>query len=102
MELILTGRNFSAHEAEKWGLVSRVCADEEVENEALKTCEEIAQYSGLAIKAAKEVVNAAFEMPLSQGVKYERRIFHGLFGTADQKEGMRAFIEKRKAEWKDE
>lgn len=97
MELILTGRNFTAQEALSWGLVSKIVQPEELVNEAVKTASTIAGYSPLAVKAAKEVVNESFNLGLEQGVKYERRVFHGLFGSEDQKEGMAAFAEKRKA-----
>ena len=103
MELILTGRMITAQEAEEWGLVARVfgspsaCIDG-----ALDTAETIASHARLAVKAAKEVVNMAEEVGLSQGVKYERRVFHGLFGTKDQKIGMEAFMNKKKPEWTDE
>lgn len=99
METILTGRNIPAAQANEWGLVARVFKPEELVNEAVKTAAEIASYSPLAVKAAKEVVNESFNLPLEQGIKYERRIFHALFGTEDQKEGMSAFAEKRKAAW---
>lgn len=97
MEIILTGRNFTAAEALAWGLVSKVCKPEELVDEAVKTASTIAQYSPLAVKAAKEVVNESLNVGLEQGVKYERRVFHALFGSQDQKEGMAAFAEKRKA-----
>lgn len=97
MELILTGRNFTAAEALSWGLVSKVCKPEELVDEAVKTALLISEYSPLAVKAAKEVVNESLNLGLDQGVKYERRVFHSLFGSQDQKEGMAAFAEKRKA-----
>ncbi|VVT54375.1 uncharacterized protein SAPINGB_P004044 [Magnusiomyces paraingens] len=99
METILTGRNIPAATANEWGMVARVFKPEDLVNEAVKTASEIASYSPLAVKAAKEVVNESFNLPLEQGIKYERRIFHTLFGTEDQKEGMAAFAEKRKASW---
>jgi len=103
MELILTGKNFSAEEAEKWGLAARVFATpEECVNGALDTAETIAGYGRLVVKAAKEVVNQSMETGLSEGVKYERRIFHSLFATKDQKIGMTAFAEKKKPEWSHE
>ncbi len=95
MEMILTGRNMDAAEAEASGLVARVVPLAELIPEALKTAEAIASMAPLAAMAAKEMVNAAYETMLEQGVAYERRLFHGLFGTADQKEGMAAFVEKR-------
>lgn len=96
-ELILTGRNFSAAEALEWGLVSKVFPVDQLVNEAVKTASEIAAFSPLAVKAAKEAINEGYQLPLDQGLKYERRVFHSLFGSKDQKEGMAAFAEKRKA-----
>ena len=95
MEMILTGRNMDAAEAEASGLVARVAPLADLIPEAMKTAQTIAAMAPLAAMAAKEMVNAAYETMLEQGVAYERRLFHGLFGTADQKEGMAAFIEKR-------
>ncbi|KAI5815552.1 enoyl-CoA hydratase/isomerase family protein [Pyronema omphalodes] len=103
MEIILTGKNFSGEEAEKWGLASKVFETAEATVEgALDTAETIAGYGGLAVKAAKEVVNQAYEGNLAEGVKYERRMFHALFATQDQKIGMTAFAEKKKPEWSHE
>jgi enoyl-CoA hydratase len=96
-ELILTGRNFSAQEALQWGLVAKVFEPSKLVDEAVKTASEIAEFSPLAVKAAKECINEGYNMTLEQSVKYERRVFHSLFGTKDQKEGMAAFAEKRKA-----
>jgi len=95
MEMCLTGRNMDAAEAEAAGLVARVVPLAELETETLKTAETIAAMAPLAVIACKEMVNTAFETMLEQGINFERRLFHGLFGTADQKEGMAAFIEKR-------
>ncbi|MGM0584790.1 MAG: enoyl-CoA hydratase [Pseudomonadota bacterium] len=95
MEMCLTGRFMTAEEAERCGLVSRVLPADKLMDEALSVAAKIADKSLLATMAAKEVVNAAFEMTLAEGVKYERRVFHGLFASEDQKEGMAAFIEKR-------
>lgn len=100
MEMCLTGRMMGAEEAERAGLVARVVPAAELVDEALKTAAEIAAMPPLAAIAAKEMVNAAFELPLAQGVKFERRLFHGLFGTEDQKEGMAAFVEKRAGVWR--
>ena len=72
----------------------------DLSEEALKTGEAIAAMPPLAAVAVKEMINAAFEMPLAQGIRFERRLFHGLFGTEDQKEGMAAFVEKRPGNWK--
>ena len=95
MEMCLTGRNMDAREAEAAGLVARVVPLADLGTEALKAAETIAGMGPLAAMACKEMVNAAFETTLDQGIAFERRLFHGLFGTADQKEGMAAFIEKR-------
>jgi enoyl-CoA hydratase len=100
MEMCLTGRMMDAAEAERSGLVARVVPAGEFIAEVMKTAEAIAAMPPLAAMAVKEMVNAAFEMPLAQGIRFERRLFHGLFGTEDQKEGMTAFIEKRPGNWK--
>jgi enoyl-CoA hydratase len=96
MEMVLTGRMMGAEEAERAGLVARVTPAADLLPEALKAAATIAGMSLPAVLAAKEAINQAFETTLAQGVKYERRVFYGLFATADQKEGMTAFIEKRK------
>jgi len=90
MEMVLTGRVVSAQEAEKWGMVSRVVGDGEGEvvKEAIEMAKTIGSKGGIAVQAAKEVVNAAYELNLAEGLRFERRIFHGLFATKDQKEGM--------------
>ncbi|ELT45111.1 enoyl-CoA hydratase [Arthrobacter nitrophenolicus] len=100
MDLILTGRFIGAEEAERSGLVSRVVPAEDVVGEALKAAEVIASKSKPVAMAAKEAVNAAFETGLAQGVLFERRLFHSLFATEDQKEGMAAFTEKRQPAFK--
>jgi enoyl-CoA hydratase len=100
MEMCLTGRMMDAAEAERSGLVARVVPSGEFMAEVMKTAETIAAMPPLAAIANKEMVNAAFEMPLNQGIRFERRLFHGLFGTEDQKEGMSAFVEKRPGNWK--
>jgi enoyl-CoA hydratase len=97
MEMILTGRMMDAAEAERSGLVSRIVPAASLVEEALKGAAAIAALSVPAIYAAKESVNRAFETTLSEGVRFERRIFHSLFATEEQKEGMRAFVEKRPA-----
>ncbi|AJP72887.1 enoyl-CoA hydratase [Sphingomonas hengshuiensis] len=99
MEMCLTGRMMDADEAERAGLVSRILPAAELVDEAVKTAALIAGMAPLAIKANKEMVNAAYETTLAQGVQFERRLFHALFGTADQKEGMAAFVEKRPGNW---
>jgi enoyl-CoA hydratase len=100
MEMCLTGRMMDAAEAARSGLVAKVVPAAELLDEALKTAEAIAAMPPLAAIAVKELVNAAFEIPLGQGIRFERRLFHGLFGTEDQKEGMTAFVEKRPGNWK--
>lgn len=97
MDLALTGRMMDAAEAERSGLVSRVVALDKLMEESLAAALMISDYGRLAVMAAKESVNRAFESGLSDGVMFERRLFHALFATADQKEGMDAFVNKRKA-----
>ena len=97
MDLALTGRMMDATEAERAGLVSRVVALDKLMEEALGAALMISEYSQIATMAAKESINRAFEGSLSDGVTFERRLFHALFATADQKEGMDAFVNKRKA-----
>ncbi len=99
MEMCLTGRMMDAAEAERAGLVSRILPAADLVEDAVKTAELIAAMAPLSILANKEMVNAAFETTLAQGVNFERRLFHALFGTADQKEGMTAFVEKRPGNW---
>jgi enoyl-CoA hydratase len=100
MDMCLTGRMMDADEAERSGLVARIVPAAQLIDEALKVAETIAAMPPLAAIAVKEMINAAFEMPLAQGIRFERRLFHGLFGTEDQKEGMTAFVEKRPGKWK--
>ena len=100
MDLILTGRMIDAAEAERAGLVARVVPAAELLDEALKTARAIAAMPPLAVMAAKELVMAAEELPLAEGVRLERRLFHMLAATEDKAEGMAAFIEKRAPEWK--
>ena len=99
MEMCLTGRMMDAEEAERSGLVAKVVPADRLLDEALGTAGKIAGMAPLAAIATKEMVNAAFEMSLAQGIRFERRLFHGLFGTEDQKEGMTAFVEKRPGKW---
>ncbi len=99
MDLILTGRMMDATEAERSGLVARVVPAAELMNEAMKTAATIAALSLPSVMAAKEAVNRAFEISLAEGVGFERRVFHALFATEDQKEGMAAFVEKRPAKF---
>lgn len=96
MDMVLTGRMMSAEEAERAGLVARVTPAADLLAEALKAAGGIAAMSLPAVLTAKDAINQAFETTLAQGIKYERRAFYALFATADQKEGMAAFIEKRK------
>lgn len=100
MEMILTGRNLSAAEAHERGLVSQIVAREETVPAALSLAGEVASMPSLAVRAAKEAVNRAHELSLEAGLEFERRNFFLLFASEDQKEGMQAFIEKRKATWK--
>ena len=99
MDLILTGRMMDAAEAERAGLVARIVPLASLVDEAIKAAETIASMSLPSVLAAKEAVNRAFETSLAEGVNFERRIFHSLFATADQKEGMAAFVEKRPAKF---
>jgi enoyl-CoA hydratase len=99
MDLCLSGRMMDAAEAERAGLVSRIVPLASLMDEALKTADTIASMSLPALMLAKEAVNRAFETTLAEGIRFERRAFHSLFATADQKEGMAAFIEKRPAKF---
>jgi enoyl-CoA hydratase/carnithine racemase len=101
MEMNLTGRFMDAAEAERAGLVSRVVPAEDLVEEAVATAAKIAAKSAVAVLAAKESVNRAYETTLAEGVRFERRLFHALFATEDQKEGMAAFAEKRQPQFKD-
>src|SRR5487761_559331 len=96
MDMILTGRMMEAAEAERSGLVSRVVSAAQLVDEAVKVATQIAALSRPAVVMAKEMVNRAYETTLAEGVRFERRLFHSLFATDDQKEGMAAFVEKRK------
>jgi enoyl-CoA hydratase len=96
MDLCLTGRMMDATEAESAGLVARVVEPERLLDEALEAAAKIASFSLLSVMMAKEAVNRAFEQTLAEGLRFERRLFHSLFATEDQKEGMAAFVEKRK------
>jgi enoyl-CoA hydratase len=95
MDMILTGRMMDAAEAERAGLVARIVPAANLLDEAIKVAETIASMSLPSVLGAKEAVNAAFETSLAEGVRFERRVFHSLFATADQKEGMAAFVAKR-------
>ena len=100
MEMVLNGRYLSADEALRYGLVNRIYPVEVYLEEAVRLANEIAARAPVALRLAKEAVNAAFEMPLRAGLDHERRLFYLLFSTDDQKEGMDAFINKRPAQWK--
>jgi len=99
MDLCLTGRMMDAAEAERSGLVARIVPLASLMDEALKAAETIASMSLPALMLAKEAINRAYETTLAEGIRFERRAFHALFATADQKEGMAAFIEKRAAKF---
>jgi len=101
MDMCLTGRNMDAAEAERAGLVSRVVPAAELMSEALKAAHKIAEQSMPIAAMTKETVNRAYEMTLAEGIRFERRVFHAMFATNDQKEGMAAFSEKRKPAFKD-
>jgi enoyl-CoA hydratase/carnithine racemase len=102
MEMCLTGRNMDAAEAERAGLVSRVVPAAELLAEAMKAAQAISAKSVPIVAMTKETVNRAYETTLAEGVRFERRLFHAMFATHDQKEGMAAFSEKRKPAFKDE
>lgn len=100
MDLCLTGRMMDAEEAERAGLVARVVAPERLLDEALEAAVKIASFSQPAVAMVKESVNRSYETTLTEGLRFERRLFHSLFATEDQKEGMAAFIEKRKPDFR--
>lgn len=99
MEIVLNDRRLSAAEAERFGLVNRVVPKESYLSEAIKLGNQIADRAPVAIRIAKEAINAVYEMPLQAGLAHERRLFYMLFATEDQKEGMDAFVNKRPAGW---
>lgn len=101
MDMVLTGRLMDAQEAERCGLVSRLVPADKLIEEALAAATKIAQMSAPIAMMAKESVNRAFETSLAEGIRFERRLFHSTFATEDQKEGMAAFVEKRKPDFKD-
>lgn len=100
MDVVLSGRFLSAKEAHEAGLVARLVSKEEFLAEAMRLAHEMAKKPPIALKLGKEAVNAVYEMNLTQGAEYERKLFYSLFATEDQKEGMKAFLEKRRAEFK--
>lgn len=101
MDMHLTGRFMDAEEAERSGLVSRVVPAKKLMSEAMTTAAKIAEKSTIAAKAVKEAVNRSYEGSLAEGLLFERRLFHSLFATEDQSEGMAAFVEKREAQFRD-
>lgn len=101
MDMNLTGRFMNADEAERSGLVSRVVPAKKLMEEAMSAAQKIAEKSMLTVLAAKESVNRSYELTLSEGLLFERRVFHSMFATEDQKEGMAAFLEKRQAQFRD-
>lgn len=101
MDMNLTGRFMDAEEAERSGLVSRVIPAKKFMEEVASTAQKIAEKSMISVMAVKEAVNRSYEVPLSEGLLFERRVFHSLFATEDQKEGMAAFAEKREAQFRD-
>ena len=101
MDMILTGDMVDANEARDFGLVTKVVAADETLDEAVKMASKIASFSQPIIAMAKEAVNAAYEMTQAEGVRFERRLFHSTFATNDQKEGMGAFMDKRKPDFTD-
>ncbi len=100
MDMCLTGRMMDAAEAERCGLASRIVAAADLVEEAVKTAEKIAGFSLPAVMMAKEAVNRAYETTLAEGLRFERRVFHSMFALEDQKEGMTAFLEKRRPEFR--
>jgi enoyl-CoA hydratase len=96
MEMVLTGDRILAKEAQMYGLVSAIHPPEKLVDEAIKLAERIGTHSKLVVQLAKESVNAAYETTLAQGISYERRLFHATFAANDRREGMSAFVEKRK------
>ena len=101
MDMNLTGRFMNAEEAERAGLVSRVVPAKKLIEEATGAAQKIAEKSLLTAMAVKESVNRSYELPLNEGLLFERRVFHSMFATEDQKEGMAAFLEKREAQFRD-
>ncbi len=100
MDMCLTGRMMDAKEAERSGLVSRIVEADDLIEETMKIAEKIAEFSPTAVMMTKECVNRAYETTMAEGVRFERRLFHSMFGTEDQREGMTAFIEKRSPNFK--
>jgi enoyl-CoA hydratase len=101
MDMHLTGRFMTAEEAERAGVVSRVVPAKKLMDEAMAAAAKITEKSAVTVMAVKEAVNRAYETPLSEGLLFERRLFHALFATEDQSEGMSAFLEKREPQFRD-
>ena len=101
MEMHLTGRFMGAEEAERAGLVSRVVPAKKLMDEAMAAARKIAEKSALTVMAVKEAVNRSYEVPLREGLLFERRLFHAMFATEDQSEGMQAFLDKREPQFRD-
>ena len=101
MDMLLTGRFMDAEEAERVGLVSRVVPEKMLMEVTLEVAVKIAEKSQISVKSAKEAVNRSFETTLAEGLLFERRVFHSMFATEDQKEGMSAFLEKRDPQFRD-
>ena len=101
MEMVISGEPISAEEAERAGLVSKVFPPEDLVHQAIKLGEKISSLSKVSVSIAKEAINSSYELSLSEGIHFEKRLFHSTFATEDRKEGMTAFIEKRKANFKD-
>lgn len=102
MEMNLTGVPINAQEASSYGLVSKVFPPETLVEEAIKTADKIASHSKITVQMCKEATNAAYELTLAEGLRFEKRMFHSTFATEDRKEGMTAFVEKRKPNWTDQ
>jgi enoyl-CoA hydratase len=100
MDMCLTGRMMDAHEAERSGLVARIIPADQLMDETLKAAQNIANYSLPVVMMIKESINRSFESSLNEGLLFERRVFHAAFALEDQKEGMAAFVEKRKPAFK--
>ena len=101
MEMVISGEPISAEEAERAGLVSKVFPPEDLVRQAIKLGEKISSLSKVTVSIAKEAINSSYELSLSEGIHFEKRLFHSTFATEDRREGMTAFIEKRKANFKD-
>jgi enoyl-CoA hydratase len=101
MEMVLTGNRINAKEAQLYGLVSAIHPPETLVDEAIKLAERIGTHSKFTVQLAKEAVNSAYETTLAQGILFERRLFHATFASNDRKEGMSAFVEKRKPNFTD-